>query len=66
MRGAQGQAPARDTYDLAVGLRHRLAEAARPQTASVESQLQSAVRERLGSDHTLGGRDRSHRRVRRA
>jgi hypothetical protein len=40
---------AHDTYDLAVGLRRRLADAAGPPSASVTSQLQFAARKRLGS-----------------
>jgi hypothetical protein len=42
--------PAHDTYDLAVTLRSRLADAVRSESSSVASQLQSAARERLGSD----------------
>ncbi|MGZ5297234.1 MAG: hypothetical protein ACXWEJ_10335 [Actinomycetota bacterium] len=57
--------PAGETYDLAVGLRRRLAELVRPQPTSVESQLQSAVRERLGSDRAFGVRDRFRLRSRR-
>jgi hypothetical protein len=51
-------APAGDTYDLAVGLRQRLAGVLRPQPVSVTAQLQSAARERLGSDRALAARDR--------
>ena len=42
--------PAHDTYDLAVTLRRRLADTVRSESSSVASQLQSAARERLGSD----------------
>ncbi len=55
-RGRPFGAPAGDTYDLAVGLRQRLAETVRPQPASVTSQLQSAARERLGSDGAFQAR----------
>jgi hypothetical protein len=50
--------PAHDTYDLAVGLRRRLAEVARPESVSVTSQLQFAARARLGSGGSVGGRFR--------
>jgi hypothetical protein len=64
-RGKTFGAPAGDTYDLAVGLRQRLAETVRPQGASVTAQLQSAARERLGSDRTFGVMDRLRLRSRR-
>ena len=55
-----------DSYDLAVTLRQRLADGVGPQPTSVASQLQTAARERLGSDHTIGRQARSrlglHRR----
>jgi hypothetical protein len=58
--------PAHDTYDLAVTLRRRLADAVRSESSSVASQLQSAARERLGSDGSGAGRDRSAFRSRRS
>lgn len=51
-----------DSYDLAVGLRRRLAGTERPESASVASQLQFAARQRLGSDPTVGRRARRARR----
>jgi hypothetical protein len=67
MSANQGQpgSSAGDTYDLAVSLRQRLAESARPQSTSVASQLQLAARARLGSKDALGGKDRSRLRLRR-
>jgi hypothetical protein len=58
--------PAHDTYDLAVTLRRRLADAVRSEPSSVASQLQSAARERLGSDGSGAGRGRSAFRSRRS
>jgi hypothetical protein len=54
-----------DSYDLAVSLRQRLADAVRAQHTSVTSQLQSAARERLGSGRATGDRDRLRLRSRR-
>jgi hypothetical protein len=61
-QGSTSGSSAGDTYDLAVGLRQRLAETDRPQAASVTSQLQSAVRERLGSDRVKRARANVRRR----
>ena len=47
-----------DSYDLAVGLRQRLADAAGTRSPSVASQLQSAARERLESGRASRGRER--------
>jgi hypothetical protein len=63
--GRTSGAPAGDTYDLAVGLRQRLAETVRPQPASVTAQLQSAARERLGSDRAFDAKGRTRLRSRR-
>jgi hypothetical protein len=58
--------PAHDTYDLAGTLRRRLADAVRSESSSVASQLQSAARERLGSDGSGAGRHRFAFRSRRS
>jgi hypothetical protein len=47
-----------DSYDLTLGLRRRLADAVQLESTSVASQLQSAARQRLGSDLTVAGKDR--------
>ncbi|MEO8423951.1 MAG: hypothetical protein ABI595_08560 [Actinomycetota bacterium] len=54
-----------DSYDLAVSLRQRLADGVGPRPTSVASQLQSAARERLGSDRAIGERVRSRLGLRR-
>jgi hypothetical protein len=53
-----------DSYDLAVSLRQRLADAGRTPSASVTSQLQTVARERL--DRGGRARSRSFRRGARA
>ena len=53
--------PARDSYDLATGLRHRLSDAEPSTYVSMESQLRRAVYERLEES----GRDRRSPRRRR-